>query len=79
MLYIPTASSTIIMEVAVVPGIFVANSGVLPAYQAVLPYDNFVKWYTEVHIPDWMGQRRAPLLRHDDISLSTRSADPLSL
>jgi hypothetical protein len=40
-----------------VPGIFLANSGVLPAYKDVLPYANYVKWYEDVHIPDWMGAK----------------------
>jgi len=40
------------------PGIFLANSGVLPAYaSSVLPYPAFVKWYEEIHIPDWMGAK----------------------
>jgi hypothetical protein len=39
------------------PGIFIANSGVLPAYKEVLPYPQYVKWYEEVHIPDWMGAK----------------------
>ncbi|KAH8896894.1 hypothetical protein GQ53DRAFT_760978 [Thozetella sp. PMI_491] len=37
------------------PGIFWANSGVKPA--SVLPYSDFVRWYEEVHIPDWMGAK----------------------
>ncbi|KAK0611345.1 hypothetical protein B0T14DRAFT_500469 [Immersiella caudata] len=40
-----------------VPGIFLANSGVLPAHKDVLPYANYVKWYEDVHIPDWMGAK----------------------
>ncbi|KAK3314407.1 hypothetical protein B0H66DRAFT_631100 [Apodospora peruviana] len=39
------------------PGIFSANSGVLPAYKDVLPYNTYVQWYENVHIPDWMGAK----------------------
>ncbi len=37
------------------PGIFWVNSGVTTPN--VLPYENFVHWYEEVHIPDWMGAK----------------------
>ena len=49
------------MDLAAIPGIFVANSGVLPAYQSVLPYDSFVKWYETVHIPDWMDAKEGAI------------------
>ncbi|KAK3369586.1 hypothetical protein B0T24DRAFT_708314 [Lasiosphaeria ovina] len=42
---------------APVPGIFWVSSGVLPAYKDALPYNNYVKWYENVHIPDWMGAK----------------------
>jgi hypothetical protein len=45
------------MALAAIPGIFVANSGVLPEYQSELPYSGFVKWYETAHIPDWMGAK----------------------
>ncbi|KAK1825798.1 hypothetical protein QBC39DRAFT_38934 [Podospora conica] len=45
------------MALAATPGIFVANSGVLPAYQSEFPYSQFVKWYESAHIPDWMGAK----------------------
>ncbi|KAK3987990.1 hypothetical protein QBC44DRAFT_309844 [Cladorrhinum sp. PSN332] len=38
-------------------GIFWANSGVLASQKSVLPYEAYVKWYEEVHIPDWMGAK----------------------
>ena len=49
------------MDLTAIPGIFVANSGVLPAYQSVLPYDSFVKWYETVHIPDWMDAKEGAI------------------
>ncbi|KAK4222762.1 hypothetical protein QBC38DRAFT_503724 [Podospora fimiseda] len=39
------------------PGIFWANSGVLPSQKPILPYETYVKWYEEVHIPDWMAAK----------------------
>ena len=43
------------------PGIFWANSGVIPAYKDVLPYPQFVNWYETVHIPDWMGAKKGAI------------------
>lgn len=45
------------MALAAIPGIFVANSGVLPEWLPELPYSGFVKWYENAHIPDWMGAK----------------------
>jgi hypothetical protein len=53
----PVLSAATTMALAAIPGIFVANSGVLPEYQSELPYSGFVKWYETAHIPDWMGAK----------------------
>lgn len=45
------------MALAAIPGIFIANSGVLPEWLPELPYSGFVKWYENAHIPDWMGAK----------------------
>ncbi|KAK0649237.1 hypothetical protein B0T16DRAFT_127457 [Cercophora newfieldiana] len=62
------------MEIAATPGIFLANSGVLPAYSTVLPYTNYVKWYEDVHIPDWMGAKEGAITS----AWRYQSADPAS-
>ncbi|KAK1749327.1 hypothetical protein QBC47DRAFT_426809 [Echria macrotheca] len=56
------------------PGIFLANSGVLPQYASVLPYDKYVKWYEGVHIPDWMGAKPGAITT----AWRYQSADPAS-
>ncbi|KAK5653681.1 hypothetical protein OQA88_8711 [Cercophora sp. LCS_1] len=49
------------MALAATPGIFLANSGVLPASKDILPYPAYVKWYEDVHIPDWMGAKEGAI------------------
>lgn len=38
------------------PGIFWANSGVTLA-PSVFPYPAYVRWYEDVHIPDWTSAK----------------------
>lgn len=41
------------------PGIFWVNSGVTTP--DLLPYQNFVRWYEDIHIPDWMGAKEGTM------------------
>ncbi len=41
------------------PGIFWVNSGVTTP--DLLPYNDFVRWYENVHIPDWMGAKNGTI------------------
>jgi len=62
------------MSLSPTPGIFLANSGVLPASSAILPYPSYVKWYEDVHIPDWMGAKPGAITS----AWRYQSADPAS-
>ena len=41
------------------PGIFWVNSGVITP--DVLSYSDFVRWYENIHIPDWMGAKKGAI------------------
>ena len=43
------------------PGIFWVNSGVIASQKAILPYEQYVKWYEEIHIRDWMGAKKGAI------------------
>ncbi|KAK4182450.1 hypothetical protein QBC35DRAFT_509956 [Podospora australis] len=56
------------------PGIFFANSGISPTSASILSYETYVKFYEQVHIPDWIS------VKPDAITAAWRweSLDPLA-